>query len=359
MRSRLSQIVLVAALLLGALAALSSAAEEAAPAADAAAPETATPTEPAREPITQIEGSAPTETPRERLERFKRERGAGSDKPFEGFATEAEREMQRQRQAAIGGSAEPAANHATTDADRALEQEILSDDEIAESRAAEHEYLQDRLANLGAWGASGCVTQEPDWSQQDDWIRHRKLTRGDFLSQKEGKVKLAVRVPNSQTAAYVALVFSCEVKPELNEVRPGLWSAEVAAVHYYALLSRHESFWAQIADQTEEYTLGHEQLHFDIADAFARWLNQNRTKILARMRGTGSTPEEAAGRLQLTWAKHMMAVQEDYDALETAYDRETKHGTVLPEQTRWHWRMQDGFEEIAKSTKLRSREYVK
>ena len=249
---------------------------------------------------------------------------------------------------------------ATNTSDASLEQEILHDDEIAENRAQGQEMLQDELAELGAWGSSGCVSEEPDWSQQDNWTRHRPLVRGDFLSEQEEKAKLAVRVPDAVVAAYVALVFSCELKPALKLVREGLWSAEIERVHYYALLSRRESWWN--ADPTfrgsEAYTLGHEQLHFDIADAFAKWLNQNRTKIIAKLRGTGRTPEEAVGQLQLSWAKHMLAVQEDFGMIETAYDRETKHGTVLDKQTFWSWRAKDGFAEIAKTVKLQTRKYV-
>ncbi len=347
------------ALLLGALAAPLAYAEGE-PEADAAAAETAPPEEPKRAPITNIGGSAPAETPEQRLERFKRERGAGSDKPFEGFATQAEQDMQRQRDAAISGSGAVPGGGATNNSDASLEKEILQDDEIIEDRAQAQERLQDRLTKLGAWGGSGCVTDEPDWSQQDDWIRHRPLVRGDFLSEKEEKAELAVRVPNAVAGAYVALVFSCELKPVLKQVREGLWSAEIESVHYYALLSRKDSWWN--ADPSlrgrDEYTLGHEQLHFDIADAFAKWLNQNRTKIVAKLRGSGRSPEVAFGQLQLSWAKHMLAVQEDFGTIETAYDRETKHGTVLDKQTFWSWRAKDGFAEIAKGMKLQTRKYV-
>lgn len=347
------------AMLLGSLAAPLAYAEGE-PEEDAAAAETAPPEQPKRAPITNIGGSAPAETPQQRLERFKRERGAGSDKPFEGFATQAEQDMQRVRDAAIGGSGVVPGGGATNASDASLEKEILRDDEIAENRAQATEMLQDRLMELGAWGGSGCATEEPDWSQQDDWTRHRPLVRGDFLSEQEEKAKSAVHVPNSVTAAYVALLFSCELKPVLRQVREGLWSAEIANVHYYSLLSRKESWWN--ADPTlrgsEAYTLGHEQLHFDIAEAFAKWLNQNRTKIIAKLRGTGRSPEEAVGQLQLSWAKHMLAVQEDFGAIETAYDRETKHGTVLDKQTFWSWRAKDGFAEIAKTVKLQTRKYV-
>jgi hypothetical protein len=301
-----------------------------------------------KEPVDSIQGTAPTETPQERMERFKRERGAGSDRPFDGFATAAAQEAERRRSESIG-SAQPGERSA---AEEALEAEVLGDDEIAESRSKELEYLQDKLASLGAWGASGCVTQEPDWGQQDDWIRHRKLARDDFQSTKEQKAKLAVKVAGATSAAYAAIVFSCALEPNVTEVRAGQFLATIAKVRYYAVLSRKDSYWSPIADESEEYTLGHEQLHFDIAESFARYLNQHQDKIRAKLSGIGKTADVATGNLQVAWAKHMIAVQNDFEAIQTVYDRDTKHGALLKEQTAWGWRVQDGFVAIAKGIRL-------
>jgi hypothetical protein len=327
----------------------------------AEAAQTAAPEEAKREPITSTNGSAPVETPQQRLERFKREKGAGSDKPFEGFATEAEREMQRRREAAITGSGIAPGGGATNAADASLETEILKDDaEAAENRAKAREQLEDLIAEHGtAWGPTTCFADPQDWSKGDDLIRHRPLTRDDFLSQKQESIKLAVNVPGAVVAAYVAVNFSCELTPKIAEVRAGLWSAEIADVTFYALLSRKHSWWNDTLQGGDKYTLGHEQLHFDLAEAFMHWLNQNRTQVLAHLRGTGKTSAEAAGNLQFAWAKLMLAVSEDFDAIETAYDRETKHGTVLDKQTFWSWRAQDGFSEISKTVRLQTRKYVK
>lgn len=321
----------------------------------------AAPEEAKREPITSIGGSAPAETPQQRLERFKREKGAGSDKPFEGFATEAEREMQRQRDAAIAGSGVAPGGGATSAGDANLEAEILKDDaEAAENRAKAREQLEDRIAKHGpAWGPTTCFTEPQDWSNGEDLIRHRPLTRGDFLSQKQESSNLAVRVPNSVVAAYVALNFSCELLPKIEQVREGLWAAEVSDVTFYAILSRKSSWWNDTLQGGEQYTLGHEQLHFDLAEAFMRWLNQNRAQILPKLRGTGKSPQEATGNLQFAWSKFMLAVSEDFDAIETAYDRETKHGTVLDQQTFWSWRAKDGFAAITKTVRLQMRKFVK
>ena len=298
-----------------------------------------------RKPITSTSGSAHSETLQERMARFKREKGEGSDRPFDGFAAQAERDMQAQRSAAIGGDA----NSVRTKEER--EQWT----ENTEDRALELEMLEDRLAELSEpWGASGCYFEEPDWNAQDDFIKHRKLTRGDFLSEKEEKVKLAVRVPNSQTGAYVSLTFACVAQTQVRPTEDGKQLAEVTSVRYFALLSRNESFWSPISDDQLAYVLGHEQRHFDIAESFARHLNTLEAKLRARYRAAGRSPEEAMGKLQLEWGQLVKLVQEDFDRLETAYDRETKHGTVLDKQTEWHWRIDDGFAAIAKGVKLES-----
>jgi hypothetical protein len=317
--------------------------EEPAP-QDAAAPDNSAP-EPERKPITSTSGTAPSETLKERMERFKREKGAGSDRPFDGFATQAERDMQAQREAAIGGSPDGVRT--------AEERKQWSSN--AEMRALEQELLEDSLEQLAAtWGASGCFPEEPDWNAQDNIIKHRKLTRNDFLSEKEQKVQMAANVPGAQVGAYVALQFSCVVKSKITPLEDGRHQAEVTHARYFALLSRNESYWAPQSDGNLAYVLGHEQIHFDIAEAFARHLTSLEDKIRARMISVGKTPEEAIGRLQLQWGQHMKLVQEDFERIETAYDRETKHGILLDKQTEWKWRSEDGFEAIAKGIKLAS-----
>jgi hypothetical protein len=297
---------------------------------------------PKREPITHIGGAAPTETLQERMERFKREKGAGSDKPFEGFATQAEQEMQRQREAAIGGR----------DVDDAAAEQSV------ESRIAAREKLQDALFELGEWGGSMCAEVEPAWSAQDDFIKHRKLSASDFLFAGDKSVA-AVAVPKAAPTGFAAILFSCEIQPVVQQVKDKLFIARPARVRYYALLSRRQSWLAEHAESREAFVVGHQQLHFDMANAFAGWLNQNRERTLARMQGAGPSPEVAIGRLQLQWAEHMLAVYDDFDALETAFDRDTKHGAAAEKQTEWSFRLGDGFEALAKGIRLATRSKTK
>jgi hypothetical protein len=307
---------------------------------DAAAGEAQPPGEaPKREPISQISGSAPTETLQERMERFKREKGAGSDKPFEGFADQAARDMEQRRQAAMGnpGAAEK------------IEAEVA-----IESRIDAREKLQDKLAELAAWGGSMCVEIEPAWNTQDDFIRHRKLRAGDFLSAGEKSIA-AVAVPNAAPSGFAAILFSCELEPVVQQASDGSYIARITRVRYYTVLSRKDSWLAEHAESREAFVLGHQQLHFDMAESFAKWLNAHRDEGLESVLGVGRTPEIALGQLQLQWGKRMLAVHDDFDAIETAFDRDTKHGASSEKQTDWAFRIGDGFDAFSKGVKLQSR----
>jgi hypothetical protein len=296
---------------------------------------------PKREPITHIGGSPPDETLQQRMERFKREKGAGSDKPFDGFATQAAAEMQRQRDAAI-------ANGAGTISDEAQAETAV------ETRIGARERAQDALAQLGAWGASGCVEIEPAWSAQDDFIRHRKLGVDDFLSSRDLSTA-AVSVSKAPPLGFAAIVFSCEIGADVQQTGDGQYLARVARVRYYAVMSRKRSWLAPHEPSHDAFLLGHQQLHFDMAEAFSRWLNAHRDEMSARVQGVGTSPQLAVGMLQLKWAQHMLAVHEDFDAIETSFDRDTKHGRETAKQTEWAFRLGDGFDALTKGMKLLTR----
>lgn len=303
---------------------------------DAAAPAPETAAKP--EPITQITGSAPSETLAERMERFKREKGAGSDRPFDGFATQAEAEMQRQRAEAIAGR---------------TEQEAEAEQSV-ENRVAARERLQDALAQLGAWGGSLCAEVEPAWNAQDDFIRFRKLRADDFRSERN-KTPAAVAVPSAAPTGFAAILFSCEIQPLVQQVAEKQWLARPVRVRYYAVLSRQQSWLAEHAESRAAFMLGHQQLHFDMANEYANWLNANREARMAGIEAIGLTADDAIFKLQLKWGEHMLSVHDDFDALETAFDRDTKHGAAPEKQTEWSFRVDDGFEALAKGVKLTTR----
>jgi hypothetical protein len=319
------------------LAAAVALAEDPPAASDPATAENAAPAKP---PITSTSGSVSSETLQQRLERFKREKGAGSDKPFDGFASQAEQEAERRRREAIGGQGSGG------DAEPGEEQAV-------ENRIEAREAVQDKLLELADWGGSGCVEIEPAWNLQDDFIKHRRLNRGDFMHDEEkSKVAAAVQVSGSAPSAFAAILFSCEVKPVVQQASDGRYVAALTSVRYYAVLSRKASWWNPDAVRREDFLLGHQQLHFDMANELANWLTKTRDARIAAIRGVGRSPEIAIGQLQLAWGRHMLDVGNDFDVLETAFDRDTVHGGIPEKQTQWAFKLGDGLEALAKGLKL-------
>ena len=294
-----------------------------------------------RPPVTSISGSAPTETLQERMERFKREKGAGSDKPFEGFAAQAEAEMQRQRAEAIASGVDAGE----------LEAEAAA---ATDTRIGARERLEDKLAALGAWGASGCTEIEPAWGAQEDFIRYRRLRADDFRSQKD-RTGAAVSVSGASPHGFAAILISCELEPSVSQLEDGRFAARLVRARYYAVLSRQDSWLAEHREDAEAFLVGHQQLHFDMAEEFSRWLNAQRDSVIAGSVGYGKSPQLALGQLQLEWAKHMLAVREDFDAVETAFDRATQHGAGTEKQTEWSFKLGDGWEAFTADMRLETR----
>lgn len=166
-------------------------------------------------------------------------------------------------------------------------------------------------------------------------------------------MNLTVVASQGRASAYLATLITCVVTPNVVQPEPnGLWVASLSNVRYMAVLSRESSYL--IAD-AQDYALAHEQLHFEIAHQLARWLTKNQETIRVKLTRQGRSKEEALGLLQLELGKHMLAVQRDVRALETAYDRETEHGLDSERQTQWNFRIQDGLEAMAKSVRLETR----
>jgi hypothetical protein len=282
---------------------------------------------PAPAPAPPAEAAAPLSPERQRFERWKQQDAA--EDPREGFARAAETEAERRRREALARGIPSGGD--------AVEQEMADDVAIERRR------MLDALATLGAWGASGCFPEEPDFSSQDDWIRHRTLSRGDFLEETEREVKPVVDVPGTETAAYVSIALSCVVEVRLEEPRPGHFEASLDGVRYFALLSRRSSWWSPRLRTQGEWILRHEQLHFDLAELVAQELDRNSPALRARVRAEGADPVAAVAALQARWAEHMDAAQRDFDAIEDRYDRETRHGTDFRRQTEWFGRVKRGL----------------
>jgi hypothetical protein len=257
---------------------------------------------------------------RDRFERFKA-KAPGAD-PRVTFAQQAAAEAEQRRQRALD-SVVRAAPHR-------VEQEMTEDG------AREHAYLLDRLAALGAWIGSGCFPEEPDLALQDDWIRHRQLTRADFLETDPQDSPLAVEMgDDARVAAYVAIALSCVIEVDLRHVSEDRYEAELEAVRYFAMLSRNDSWWNPETATDADWVLRHEQLHFDVAELIAEELGRETEGLRRELRGVGTDPASALADFKRIWTQRMERVQASFDEIEERYDRETRHGTDLERQTEW------------------------
>ena len=259
--------------------------------------------------------AAPLSPERQRLERWKQDSTAGD--PRGGFARAAEAEAERRRSEALARGVAPQASP--------LEAEIRAQ----------------QLEELTSW-EGGCFAEEPDFSAQDDWTRHRTLTRDDFRETEPSEIE--AEVDGTLTGeAYVALRLACVVRPRLLESPSGGYSAELESVRFFALLSRDESWWNPRARTNPEWILRHEQVHFDIAELFAAEQNANVERVREETRALRPDPDAAAYALRRSLADYLAAQQRAFEEVERRYDRETQHGSDVERQTEWFARVKRGL----------------
>jgi hypothetical protein len=266
-------------------------------------------------PAAPTEAAAPLSPERQRLERWK-EGNAPAD-PRGGFARAAEEEMERRRSEAIARGVAPGPD------------------------TVEAEMRGQQLEELASW-TGGCFAEEPDFAGQEDWTRHRALTRDDFRETEPGEVKSELPGPVTGEA-YVALRLACVVRPRVLESPSGSYTAELESVRFFALLSREKSWWSPDARTNAEWILRHEQLHFDIAELFAQEQNASIERVRGQTRAERPDPDGAAYALRRSLADYLAAQQRAFEEVERRYDRETQHGNDVARQTEWFTRVKRGL----------------
>jgi hypothetical protein len=283
------------------LAALLAACAGAAPEPPESAPEPSAP---------QAAAPAPLSPERQRLENWKSENAAGD--PRDAFARAAQAEAERRRSEALGRGVTP----------DALD---------AELRAMQLEEL--------ASGGGGCLPEEPDWSAEDDWIRHRALGRDDFRAAVNAA---AAPEPGVAVGAALAIRLACVATTRAVESPEGV-TVELDGVRFFALLSRNRSWWNPEAPGNEAWRLRHVQLHFDLAELFAAEENARLGEIRAETRATRPDFDAAAYAFRTRLAERLAAQQRAYEDVDRRYDRETQHGSDAAQQTAWFARVKRGL----------------
>lgn len=135
----------------------------------------------------------------------------------------------------------------------------------------------------------------------------RKLTWQDF----QGKPKHS----DAHKGAEITVSIFLKIKDT------SFWSGRIT-YDAYAVAFKDES-WARPAYK-EAYTLGHEQLHFDIAHLYAEMLEVKLNSLDAK-----TTKDKA--EIERILKEHLADMQKFQDK----YDRETRGGNNYKQQKRW------------------------
>ncbi len=121
------------------------------------------------------------------------------------------------------------------------------------------------------------------------------------------------------------------------------WLASAVGIRPYAIMNK--DFSAVKHGSRNAYVLSHEQLHFDLAEAFARRLAVE----LAGLAGRGSSREEAredlAGRIQ----ERLDAGMQELGELQNRYDGETANGSRKKQQKKWAAAVPEMFREATEA----------
>lgn len=157
------------------------------------------------------------------------------------------------------------------------------------------------------------------------WSADRPLTWDDFWAPPPPD-----RDP--QAAAAIAIVIDYQLEPVLTPDGPK-WRAGVGSLVVAAAMERDRS-WA-LADRRTPTGLGHEQRHFDLAEAYRRLLEA----ALRGLSATGSSAAEAAQNLLSQGRAVFQEVMDRHSAAQAQYDRDTNHGRDAARQEEWDRRI--------------------
>lgn len=133
---------------------------------------------------------------------------------------------------------------------------------------------------------------------------------------------------NSQAAAAIAMRIEYELMP--TAVQEGReWRARAGSLAVTLAMERGRS-WA-LLDRRTSPGLRHEQLHFDLAEAYRRLLEVSLRGVSA----IGSTASEAGRNLIRLAESISQEILERHSAAQAQYDLDTKHGRDASRQEEW------------------------
>jgi hypothetical protein len=223
-----------------------------------------------------------------------------------------------------------------TEADRAREAAIQVQQAAARAKSEAWRDAWEALARDETFRRFGCVPSRERLDEiAADYVQHRPLTLADFRAKEESReVRSAVEVADTVVAAHVATTVVCVGQLRGEEIG-GRAVVSLESLEYVALLRPEGSWWNPKTVANPEWMLRHEQLHFDIAEVFARRRSRESAADVAATRTVADTPGEAVALFAKRWSTLFGSVIAGLLDVQDSYDRETRHGTVPKVQTEW------------------------
>ncbi len=215
-------------------------------------------------------------------------------------------------------------------------------------REAEEAMWKARFEQLRLASLRNCVPSLEYLTQlPGDVVRHRTLRRDDFRAAQMSPIGIDA---DFEPGAHVSVSLMCITVIRVWEFGSS-FEARLDGLRYVALLDREKSWWNEEGEHvSEEWTLRHEQVHFDLAEVEARRLTREADTVVKQLVGRADTPEEAVAELQQLWAEHFEQVRQAFLEMEARYDAETRHGRNPSEQTEWFARAKRGLAESRGAT---------
>ncbi len=185
-------------------------------------------------------------------------------------------------------------------------------------------------------GAGNEVLGAPSYDHATE-TTHRTVTWDDF----QGKDRRSSGSSRWQAGRFAAIATALRLnKFEIEERQVvGEWRARAAGVRPYAVMNK--DFSAAKHGSKSPHVLAHEQLHFDLAEAFARRLAVE----MAGFEGRGDLRQDARADLDRQLRRRVEAAMRELGELQDRYDQETNHGTRKKAQKQWAAKVSEMFRE--------------
>ncbi len=199
-----------------------------------------------------------------------------------------------------------------------------------------------RWLAFALFGLTNCADQVTVQGQQNDAVEYRYYTEGPLTAKDfQAPIPAFVKIPGQ--VAETNTDIRCEFKYRVYRTR-GRSIARLSSIDIRAVVIPRKS-WNRQPQNVR--LMDHEQGHFDLAH-IAALRAQRRLATSRPLSGSGTTPEQAVQDLQQQVDKRLQQIREELLAAHTAYDKVTRHGTVLGPQKEQRESQKKQIEELVK-----------